>query len=1088
MKIKWNFLTCIALIINFIAAACLSTAMAQISPRRINGTVYDAKTNEVLAGVSIRIKNTTIGTSTDGSGKFVLDVPQNAVLQVSYTGYDTKELPVGNQSSLNIHLTENVSTLNDVVVVGYGTMRKKDLTGSVVQIRPDKIANENPGTVQDILRGTPGLSVGYNASAKGGGSMQLRGQRSVYTEGGHNEPLIILDGMIFYGELSEINPDDIEQIDVLKDASAAAVYGSRAASGVIIISTKKGKQGKPVVNFNANVGVTEKSSYREVFGPEEYMKYREDWYKTPTYGKNATSGNYEAYQTTATSSRPGFYDRPENLSKYGVSLEQWRAYSTNGTGESDASIYARRLGLEGGVLKDYLAGSTFDWYDHTFRTGQNKDYNASVSGANEKMNYYMSMGYLANEGAVSYNDYKAIRSNLKLQGTVNKWLEIGANINFQDRSDGDLQPGLSFDYWESNQIRNSPFSHYRNEDGSLSQYPMGDANIRRGHNYDFNKQYLELEKGYTVLNSIFSAKVKLPFNITYAFNASPRFQWFYNRYFMSASMPESLPINRGVDREHSKRFEWSLNNTLTWEQTFAEKHRLTLTLVQEAEERNYWQDRIEARNILPSDALGFHNTSNATKENSNFSTYDSRETADALLARAFYSYDDRYMLTATVRRDGYSAFGQNNPYAVFPAVALSWTVTNEKFIKTNRILSYGKLRASWGENGNRSLRDPYVSLANLGSGSGATMGYVVGTTMQEMKYLLVDRMANPNLQWEKTASWNFGLDFGLFNDRISGSIDHYSMRTHDMIMQQRLPGFTGFPNITTNLGEVQNKGVDIAINSTNIKRKNFEWQTNLSFSYVKNTIKHLYYQNENVLDFQGNIIGQKEMDDKANGWFIGQPISAIWNYRVTGIWQVGEAEEAKRYNQKPGDPKIANNYTADDRINTDGSVTPVYNDNDREFLGQTAPPINWQLRNSFTLFKNLNLSFNIYAYMGHKSLAGEYLNKDNGGSLITYNFNTFAKDYWTPENPTNKYARLDAMSPAGAGADQLYNRSFIRFENVAFGYTLPKALTSKWDIQRVKIFGSLRNVAVWQNNWEYGDPETGGLATSIYSLGLNVTF
>ncbi|RXK87429.1 SusC/RagA family TonB-linked outer membrane protein [Filimonas effusa] len=1067
----------------------LSQTSRPASPQTetVKGKVIDSA-GSGLADVTVQVKGTNTTTKTSPSGDFSIRAASGAVLLITHVSYNSQEVKVTGRELITVSLTPAATALSEVVVIGYGTMKKKDLTGSVVQVRPDRLANENPNTVQDVLRGTPGLQVGYDPSAKGGGSMQIRGQRSVYTEGGHNDPLIILDGMIFYGELSELNPDDIGQIDVLKDASAAAVYGSRAASGVIIVTTKKGKIGKPVVNVSANYGATTKSNYREVFGPDAYMKYREDWYKKDSYGLNATTGKYEAYQASATAGKYGYYDNPANLSKYGISLEQWRAYTTNTAGESDASIYARRLGLEGGVLKDYLAGNTFDWYKHTFRTGINQDYNTSISGASDRMNYYMSVGYLRNQGAVDYNDYKAVRSNIKLSGKVNDWLEIGTNINFQNRSDGDLSPGLGLNYWDANQIRNAPYSHYRNDDGTLAQYPMGDANIRRGVNHDFDKQYLELEKGYTVLNTIFTTKVKLPFNITYSFNVAPRYQWFFNRYFMSAALPESLPVNRGVDRETAKNFDWSLNNTISWEQTFAKKHRFNVTLVQEAEERRSWREVINARNILPSDALGFHNISNATKENSSFSSTDMHQTADALLARLFYSYDSRYMLTASVRRDGYSAFGQNNPYATFPSLAFAWGFTNEKFFKWQDVMSTGKLRVSWGENGNRSLADPYISLANLGSGQGATMGYIVGTGMDEVKYLLVDRLANPNLQWEKTASMNIGLDFGFLNDRITGSIEYYSMKTHDMIMAQRLPGFTGFGSITTNLGEVRNKGVEFFISSANIQNDKFKWNTTFSLSYNQNKITHLYYQSENILDAAGNVIGVKEMDDKSNGWFIGKPISAIWDYRATGIWQANEVDEAKRYNQRPGDPKVANNYTADDKKNADGSITPVYNDKDREFLGQTAPPLNWQLRNDFTLFKNWNLSFNIYSYMGHKSLAGEYLNKDNGGSLITYNYNTFAKEYWTPENPTGKYARLDANAPAGAGANKLYNRSFIRLESIAFGYSFPKRWISKYDISNVKLFGSVRNVAVWQKDWEYGDPETGGLATRIYSFGLNVTF
>jgi len=1055
--------------------------------KTVTGVIKEAATGEPLIGVSIAVEGTSKGTITDLDGNFSIKVSPADKLQFSFMGFKTQTVTVGSQSTFEITMEEDTKLLDEVVVVGYGTMRKKDLTGSVVQIRPDKLVNESPKTVQDILRGTAGLQVGYDASAKGGGSMQLRGQRSVYTKGGHNDPLIILDGMMFYGELSEINPDDIGQIDVLKDASAAAVYGARAASGVIIITTKKGKQGKPVVSLNVSMGATTKSAYRDMFSPDGYMQYREDWYKAETYGLNTETGRYEAYQTGAMRTKPGYYDHPNNIGKYGITLEQWRAYDNNIQDLSDATLYGRRLNLESTVLDNYAAGRTFDWYDHTFRTGFNQDYNASVSGAGEKMNYYLSLGYLRNEGAVSYDDYQAVRANMKIEGKVNKWFEIGANVNFQDRSDGGLTPGLSADYWEANQLRNSPYSNYRDADGNLVQYPMG-ADVKRGHNYDFERQYLDLEKGFTVLNSIFNAKVKLPFNITYSFNASPRFQWFYDRYFMSNALPDSNPKSRGVNREQAKRFDWSLNNTINWDYTFMDKHHVNLTLVQEAEERRYWQDRIEARNIQPSDALGFHNTQNGTKEDSNFSTTDTHQTADALLARLFYSYDDRYMVTGSVRRDGYSAFGQHNPYATFPSVALGWNFTNEKFFEGDHILSTGKLRASWGKNGNRSLEDPYVSLANLSSGLGATMGYIVGSGMEEIKYLMVDRMANPNLRWEKTTSWNFGLDYGFLNDRITGALEYYTMSTTDMIMWQRLPGFTGFGSVISNLGEVTNEGFEVSISSQNIKTNNFEWNTTFNLSYNKNRIKHLYYEDQNVLDPNGNIIGVREMDDETNKWFIGKPISAIWDYRVTGIWQTDEYEEAAKYGQKPGDPKVANN-PANDKINEDGSITIVYDNDDKEFLGQTSPPWHWQLRNDFTLFKNLDISFNIYSYMGHKSIEGYYLNQDNGGSLITYNYNTYKKNYWTPENPTNKYGRLNAQGPAGiTGIGRIYNRSFIRLENISVGYTLPKEWVRKLDMERVKIYGSVRNVATWKKDWEYGDPETSGLATRVFSLGLNVTF
>src|SRR5690606_12975391 len=322
-------------------------------------------------------------------------------------------------------LSSGNDALEEVVVVGYGTMRKKDLTGSITQIQADRLANENPKTVQDILRGTPGIRVGYSPSAKGGGDINIRGRRSVYDEGGHNSPLIVLDGMIFYGELSEINPDDIEQIDVLKDASAAAVYGAKAASGVIIVNTKKGKQGKPVINMTTNIGMTTPADYRKRFSPEAYLQHRQDWYTKNTYGVNPETGAYEAYQTGVYNNRPGYFMRPDQLPG-NISLDTWRNYTTNGSDESDLSIWGKRLGFQGNALQNLLAGKTVDWEDATYRNGFDQDYNISVSGASERTNYYLSMGYLKNQGADVSDDYKAVRANIKLNTMVTDWFEIGA--------------------------------------------------------------------------------------------------------------------------------------------------------------------------------------------------------------------------------------------------------------------------------------------------------------------------------------------------------------------------------------------------------------------------------------------------------------------------------------------------------------------------------------------------------------------------------------------------------------------------------------------------------------------------------------
>ncbi len=877
-------LICFCMLFVFVATRL---AAQQFS---VGGTVVDV-TGEPIIGVNITEVGTTNGAITDLDGRFSLKVSSyNATVRFSYLGYITEEVSLGGKPVVSVVLKEDTKTLDEVVVVGYGTMRKKDLTGSVIQIKPDKIADEAPKSIQDIMRGTPGLKVGISTSAKGGGSLEIRGTRSV-SGTSLSDPMIVLDGMPFDGDISEINPNDIGQIDVLKDASSAAVYGSKAANGVLIITTKKGKIGKPVVNLRINLGFDTKADYSKRYGPNDYMAYREEWYRTPTYGVNSETGHYEAYQTGSTPN--GYYNRPDNLPA-GVSLDSWRtsgAKQLSGD-ESDLSLYARRLDFDDVILANFLAGKSFDWYDYAFKTGFNQDYNISVSGASDRMNYYMSVGYVSNESSIRGDVYDAVRANLKLSGKVTNWFEISANVNFQDRKEQSLPINIG------STLNNNPYAGYKDSEGNLMVNPMGDKNPTfRGYNYDFEQQYLDLEKGWVNINSIFTAKLTLPFNVTYSFNVAPRYEFYYNRYFFSADHPYRTAMTGGVDREQGKELNWSLNNTINWDYIFAQKHHVNLTLVQEAEELKTWLDVINARNFQPTDALGFHNTQNAGKDESSFSTKDTHHTANGMLARLFYSYDDRYMLTTSIRRDGYSAFGANNPYATFPAVAVAWLFTNEKFFKWEP-MSTGKLRFSWGKNGNRSLADPYISLSNLRNGT-SMFGYLnTSNSLDERQYLIVERLGNSNLRWEKSAAYNVGLDFGFFNDRITGTLEGYVINTEDMILAKQLPGFTGFGSIATNLGQVQNKGFEFTISSQNMKTENFEWNTTLNLSYNKNKIKHLYYEYENVLDDDGNVIGTKERDEYGK-WFIGKDIHTIWNYRVTGIWQTDEIEEAKKYGQVP---------------------------------------------------------------------------------------------------------------------------------------------------------------------------------------------
>lgn len=1069
----------------------------------LKGTVED-NMNEPLIGVSVVVNGSSNGVMTDIDGNFAIQVKNGDMVSFSYIGYLTQEVKVTGQNNITVVLEENAQNLNELVVIGYGTARKKDLTGAVVQISPEKLADQNPNTVQDLLRGTPGLQIGYNPDAKGSASIQLRGQNSLYTDGNHNSPLIILDGMQFNGELSEINPDDIAAIDVLKDASSAAIYGAKAASGVIIITTKKGQQGKPVVTVSANLSVNTKSAFREVFGPDEYLKYREDYYKTPTAGLNL-DGSYTYYGNAprpdnkkdpryslyAEVSAPvGYYDYYGNVAAmYGITPEQWANSGTIQIGEKGGmeEVYASRLLLNqaSNVYANFLNGrKTVDWYDLTFRTGFNQDYNGSVSGATENVNYYFSVGYLKNEGAIRGNDYESMRASMKINAKITPWLEIGANANFQNRSDGDIQVSIGSNYWDANMLRNSPFASYRKEDGSLEQYPFNGNPTNGGYNYDFDRQYLDLEKGYTVLNTIFNAQVNLPYNITYRFNIAPRYQWFHDRYFMSAELPNSDPVTRGVNRKSSQTFDWNLNNTITWDYYFNKIHHVTVMLGQEAEENRSWADNIEARHITPTDALGLHYISGANKSESSFWSDDVHITAASYFGRVFYGYNDRYMITGTVRRDGYSAFGANDPWANFWSVGASWRINEEKFMEsTHDWLSDAKLRVSYGTNGNRSLKDTYASMSNLSDG-GVMVYMKPDGTPAVMESLTVSRLGNPNLSWEKTGAFNVGLDFGFLQGRIGGSIDWYSKSTKDMIMWQRLPSFSGFGNIITNLGEVTNKGIEISLRAVPVSIQNFEWSTSVGFSYNQNRIKHIY----NDYDPETG----KENDDVSNGWFINKPVGEIWNYKLLGIWQVDEADEAAKFNQKPGDPKVWNNPD-NDTVDKDGNVVYVFNDEDKVFQGTTAPPIYWNWRNDFTIFKDLTFSFSMYSYMGHKSADWTYLNSDNGGSWVTNTGNVWKKEYWMIDNPSNEYARLEAQGPLSGTSycpPRILNRNFVRIDNVSIGYTIPQKWTRQFAIERLRVSAGIKNLCtIHAGNWKFGDPESGGngLGLRTYTFGLSVT-
>ena len=388
-------------------------------------------------------------------------------------------------------------------------------------------------------------------------------------------------------------------------------------------------------------------------------------------------------------------------------------------------------------------------------------------------------------------------------------------------------------------------------------------------------------------------------------------------------------------------------------------------------------------------------------------------------------------------------------------------------------MSNGKLRISWGKNGNRDI-GIYQALSQLTTGSGISKySYATSAgTLYELSTLQIERMANNDLKWESTASWNVGLDFGFLNNRINGSLEWYYMPTTDLLMDHTLPNISGYSSVVTNLGKVVNSGFEISLHSVNIDNENFSWNTAFNLSHNKNRIKHLYYTYEDVLDENGNVIGRKEVDDEKNKWFIGHDINEIWNYQYEGIWQLGEEEEAAKYKQVPGDPKFKDIYDVENRR---------YSNDDKVFLGSTSPRFRWSFRNDFTFWKNFNVSVNIYSKWGQKG-SEEFINSGYEAERQ----NVYKLKYWTPENPTNDYARLGGSNVA-SGGQRIIDKSFIRLESIALEYNVPKKFLSKYHLGGLRVSGSVRNVACWTKEWQYNDPEYGSLVPVSFNFGLSLT-
>ncbi|MBT2163628.1 SusC/RagA family TonB-linked outer membrane protein [Zobellia barbeyronii] len=980
-----------------------------------NFTVTGVVTDEYdapLPGATVVEKGTTNGVSTDFDGNYSISVAnQNSILVISYIGYAAQEIPVEGKSQVNTAMEPSASTLDEVILVGYGSVKKKDLTGAISQVEADDLADQSTNSVTDVLRGNvAGLSIGLSSGPKGVSNIRIRGNNGL--SAGSN-PLIVVDGIIYNGDLSDIAPSDIDRLDVMKDASSAAVYGARGSSGVILITTKRGTSDKPTININSSVGVATDAYKERPYGPEGYANWRTDVFKSinPQLAKD----------------NPGRYDNPNNLPE-GVTQEEWLAY--DGSAGDPARAWLNRIGFQDVEINNYLEGKTVDWYDKIIRTGIRNDINTSISGRNNGLNYYWSVGRTSNEGIYDGEKFQTLRSRLNLDADINDWLTVGMNTQFAKRDEGFIAA-------DRNQIeRSSPYGSEFDNDGNPRLSPQDDSGAGATNAF-LSQQFTDLIDLEHTFNSRVYAKVKLPLGFTYELGYTNRleFREFY-RHLQSASpqnvVGESTRANRRIS-------EWQLDNILRWNKTI-NKHQFDLTFLVYAEKFRSYETTANATTFEPNDALGFSSLELGTVPT--VSSEDVTSTGDAFMSRFNYNYDSRYLLTLTMRRDGYSAFGAGNKRGYFPSIAAGWTISNENFFNSE-FVNFLKLRATYGENGNREI-GRFVSLSQLRAGKylNANANGEVFTVPTFNNFT----QESPDLKWETTKAVNLGLDYSLADGIIEGSIEAYRNITTDLLVERRLPDIIGFPFVFTNLGEVENKGVEFTLSTLNYDKENFNWTTNFNFSLNRSKINELYGD----LGEDGN-----ELDDISNRWFIGEASDVIWDYEVLGVFQENEAEAAAEVGLAPGDFKLND-------VNNDG----LFTDEDKKFIGHRTPRFQAAMSNRFTLFENIDFSFEMYSNWGQKRLFNEAKNR-NGFIDRT---NSIQTPYWTPENPTNDYARLFS-SDGGASYGIWRDASFIRLNNVTIAYRFPTETIQKFGIQKLRVYANGRNLAVWAPHWDFYDPE-----------------
>lgn len=988
-----------------------------IQAQTVKGTIK-TKNGQVLVGASVRIKGTTRGTTTNNEGLFSINATPTEILVVSSVGYKTEEITVGNKTSIELTLEEDLSALEEVVVVGYGTQKKSDLTGAVASVNLETMRNAPNTNIGQYLQGTvPGLNVGLSTSAGGTPPISIRGQ---VTLNGSQSVLIILDGIQYTGSLSSINPDDIASIDVLKDASSTAVYGAQAANGVILITSRKGKYNqKPRISFS--------SAYTS---------------QTPTIG-NLKPYDRDGFIKQLTEA---FYDRAYLAPGYTEPNPNFKV--------SDVADASMRDGA-GNLLPN-----NYDWFGQGTNRGSIFENNLSISGGAEKVTYLIS-GSLVNQSGFIVNDKfkrQSIRANIETLPF--EWMKVGLVSSGSFVNQDGQEPSFS------SLIRISPLLVPYNANGSLIPFPTNTLEPSPFTTYevdDYDRNKYLFANIYTEIDFPFLQGLKYRMNFGNNYRLSQRF----NSSIYGAGQTGSAYKNT------QDYYDYTFDNILTYNKAFGE-HEVTGTLLYGSVERKFNSVNARAEGFSRL-SLSYNNLALGTTKFIESEAWN--ESLNYQMARLNYKFKNRYLLTATVRRDGFSGFAKNNKYGIFPVAALGWVISEENFMKEVKAVDFLKLRAGYGTIGNQTSR--YTSIARVSTGNEYSYVYGDGGTTSFGQQ--VTSLGNDNLKWERTTGLNLGVDFTLLNSRLNGSLEYYNNKTRDLLFSVAIPNVTGFGSINTNLGQINNTGFEASLTGKILEKGGFKWSSTVNFSANTNKIVSL-----TGVDANGDGI---EDDLISSNLFIGKSIGTIYNYQTNGIYQFTD----ERLPSFPvGSVRIVDQ-------NGDKDITPLA---DRIFLGRTEPAYRFSISNSVE-YKGFTLSVLINSVQGGKD---GYLRNNNPSyfrddNSIRVNY-LQGIDFWSPTNPTGKYPRNISGSRAKIEPNMFQSRSFIRLQDVSLSYNLGNLLKST-KAQSINLYISGKNLHTW-TKWEGWDPEVNdndsdgnpvnGLTTSgrpvlrAITVGLNIIY